>query len=53
LLFNYSIVTIFVQVMSFIFFNIKAALLGAAALWIVLLLVTILQTEIKLKKSGL
>ncbi len=51
LLFKYSIITAIIQIVLFVFFGGKVAILSAASLWIILLLTTLLQTEIKLKKN--
>jgi hypothetical protein len=51
LLFKYSIITITVQILLFVFFGYKVAILGAASLWILLLFTTLMQTEIKLKNT--
>jgi hypothetical protein len=50
LLFKYSLLTAIIQIALFTVFGGKVAILGAASLWLILLLTTLLQTEIKLKK---
>jgi len=50
LLFICSIVTITIQILLFVIFGAHVAILSASALWIAMLLGTLLQTELKLKK---
>ena len=49
-LFKYSLLAVLSQIILFIIFDAKIALLVTSSLWIVTLFVTIIQTEIKLKR---
>lgn len=49
LLFQYSVFTVIVQILLFLFFGGKVAILSAASLWLLLLLTTLFLTELKLK----
>ena len=51
LLFKYSIITVTIQVILFVLLGAKVAILIASSLWLTLLLTTLLQTEVKLKRS--
>jgi uncharacterized membrane protein len=51
LLFKYSIITVIIQIALFTIFGGKIAILSAASLWIILLLTTLWQTEVNLKKT--
>jgi len=50
LLFSYSLITVAIQVVLFLIFDERIAILVAASLWLILLVLTIVQTESKLKK---
>ena len=49
-LFKYSLLAVLLQIILFIIFDAKIALLVTSSLWIVTLFITIIQTEIKLKR---
>ncbi len=51
LLFKYSIITVIIQIVLFTILGGKVAILSAASLWIILLLTTLWQTEVKLKNT--
>jgi uncharacterized membrane protein len=50
-LFKYSFVAVIIQVALFFAINAKIALLTSAGVWILFLLLTLVQTEVKLRRS--
>ncbi len=52
LLFNYAIMAVSLQVILFILADPKTSILAGAGFWIITLFITLVQTEMKLKRSN-